>query len=182
MTPPPVKMKSRDFDYPLPPELIAQAPPAARDASRLMVVPRAGGPVEHRKFVEFPSLLRAGDVLVLNDTRVVPARLILTRSTGGRVEALLLRPGEALLDSGGRLKPGEVLRLEDGSTCTLGQRLGEVWEISVAVEAVERLGRAPLPPYIKREPDAKDIERYQTVYADRPGSIAAPTAGLHFTK
>ncbi|HZN61278.1 MAG TPA: S-adenosylmethionine:tRNA ribosyltransferase-isomerase, partial [Planctomycetota bacterium] len=182
-------MKSRDFDYLLPPELIAQAPAPARDASRLMVVPGSGGPIEHRTFADLPRFLRPGDLLVLNDTRVVPARLMLTRASGGRVEALLLRRNsearwEALLDSGGRLKPGEVLRLEDGSACTLGDRRKESWE--VAFEAgdgvVERLGRAPLPPYIKRAPDAADLERYQTVYADRPGSIAAPTAGLHFTR
>ena len=182
-------MKSRDFDYLLPPELIAQAPAPARDASRLMVVPGSGGPIEHRTFADLPRFLRPGDLLILNDTRVVPARLMLTRASGGRVEALLLRRNsearwEALLDSGGRLKPGEVLRLEDDSACTLGERRKESWE--VAFEAgdgvVERLGRAPLPPYIKRAPDAADLERYQTVYADRPGSIAAPTAGLHFTR
>ncbi|HEU4339816.1 MAG TPA: tRNA preQ1(34) S-adenosylmethionine ribosyltransferase-isomerase QueA [Planctomycetota bacterium] len=178
-------MKSRDFDYPLPPELIAQVPAPSRDASRMMVVPLSGGPIEHRAFVDLPRFLRPGDLLVLNDTRVVPARLILTRATGGKVEALLLPGrGEALLDSGGRLKPGEVLRLEDGSTCTLGNRRGEAWEVAFqgGREIVERLGRAPLPPYIKRAPDAADLERYQTVYAERAGSIAAPTAGLHFTR
>ena len=178
-------MKSRDFDYPLPPELIAQVPAPARDASRLMVAPRNGGAIEHLAFADLPRFLRPGDLLVLNNTRVIPARLMLTRSTGGRVEALLL-PGsrEALLDSGGRLKPGEVLRLEDGSACTLGNRRGEAWEVEFerALETVERLGRAPLPPYIKRAPDSSDLERYQTVYAERPGSIAAPTAGLHFTQ
>ncbi len=182
-------MNLRDFDFSLPPELIAQVPAAVRDASRLMVVPRAGGPIEHRAFTDLPSSLRPGDVLVLNDTRVIPARLILARATGGRVEALLLRRvgesrWEALLDSGGRLKPGEALRLEDGSTCALGERRGETWEVSFEAGdgVVERLGRAPLPPYIKRTPDAADLERYQTVYAERPGSIAAPTAGLHFTQ
>ena len=178
-------MKSRDFDYPLPAELIAQAPASSRDASRMLVAPLSGGPIEHRVFADLPRFLRPGDLLVLNDTRVVPARLILTRATGGKVEALMLpRSGEALLDSGGRLKPGEVLRLEDGSTCTLGNRRGEGWEVTFqsGKEIVERLGRAPLPPYIKRAPDAADLERYQTVYADRAGSIAAPTAGLHFTR
>src|SRR5688572_2101422 len=105
-------MKPRDFDYPLPPELVAQAPAPERDASRLLVVPRSGGPVEHRRFSDLPSYMGPGDVLVLNDTRVVPARLMLTRSTGGKVEALLLRRVDGsrwttLLDSGGRLKPGE---------------------------------------------------------------------------
>jgi S-adenosylmethionine:tRNA ribosyltransferase-isomerase len=181
-------MKSRDFDYLLPPELVAQVPPPRRDGSRLMVVPRSGGPVEHRAFPDLPRYLEPGDLLVLNDTRVVPARLLLTRSTGGRVEALLLRRDggsrwEALLDSGGRLQPGETLKLEDGSACAVEERRADVWSVSFESEtAVERLGRAPLPPYIKRAPDATDLERYQTVYAERPGSIAAPTAGLHFTE
>lgn len=178
-------MELRDYDFSLPPGLIAQAPAPVRDASRLMVAPLSGAPIEHRAFQDLPRFLRPGDLLVLNDTRVVPARLMLTRATGGRVEALVLpRTGEALLDSGGRLKPGEVLRLEDGSTCTLGNRRGEAWEVTFegGPGIVERLGRAPLPPYIKRVPDASDLERYQTVYADRPGSIAAPTAGLHFTR
>jgi S-adenosylmethionine:tRNA ribosyltransferase-isomerase len=182
-------MKSRDFDYLLPPELIAQAPAPSRDGSRLMVVPRAGGPVQHQTFVDLPRHLRPGDLLVLNDTRVVPARLMLTRATGGRVEALLLRRlgdgrWEGLLDSGGRLQPGESLRLEDGSAVTLGERRREGWDLAFegGDAVVDRLGRAPLPPYIKRAPDASDLERYQTVYADRPGSVAAPTAGLHFTR
>jgi len=184
-------MKLRDFDFPLPPELIAQHPAASRDGARLMVVRRPGGPVEDRRFSDLPSLLREGDLLVLNDTRVTPARLALARATGGRVEALLVRRvgdrrWEALLDSGGRLKPGEVLRLEDGSACTLGSRRNEAWEVAFEAgeDVVERLGRAPLPPYIKRPggPTPEDLERYQTIYADRPGSIAAPTAGLHFTR
>lgn len=185
-------MKLRDFDYSLPPELIAQSPAPLRDASRLMVVPKAGGPVEHRMFSELPRWLRRGDVLVLNDTRVVPARLILARESGGRVEALLLRRGEgrrweALLDPGRRLQSGERLRLEDGSTCRIGERNSAgVWTLEVEIEdgALDRLGRAPLPPYIKRPggPTPEDLERYQTVYASRPGSVAAPTAGLHFTR
>jgi S-adenosylmethionine:tRNA ribosyltransferase-isomerase len=184
-------MKSRDFEYLLPPELIAQAPAPVRDGSRLMVVPLSGGPIEHRRFTDLPEFLLPGDLLVLNDTRVVPARLLLTRATGGRVEGLLLRRiagglWEALLDSGGRLKTGETLRLEDGSACSLGERRGEAWQVTFEAGdgVVDRLGHAPLPPYIKRPggPDAADLERYQTVYAERPGSIAAPTAGLHFTQ
>ncbi|HKS16143.1 MAG TPA: tRNA preQ1(34) S-adenosylmethionine ribosyltransferase-isomerase QueA [Planctomycetota bacterium] len=185
-------MKLRDFDYSLPPERIAQSPAPARDASRLMVVPLAGGPIEHRTFPDLPKWLRKGDLLVLNDTRVVPARLILARQSGGRVEALLLRRvgerrWEALLDPGRRLQPGEKLRLEDGSSCRIGERGPKsAWTIEFEVDngALDRLGRAPLPPYIKRPDGATpaDLERYQTVYAERPGSIAAPTAGLHFTR
>ena len=182
-------MKPRDFDYPLPPELVAQAPAPERDASRLLVAPLSGARVEHRRFTDLPSYMGPGDLLVLNDTRVVPARLIMTRSTGGRVEALLLRRVEGttwttLLDSGGRLKPGERLKLEDGSECVIGGRVeGGAWEITIP-DVIDKIGRAPLPPYIKRAagPDSTDLERYQTVYADRPGSIAAPTAGLHFTR
>jgi S-adenosylmethionine:tRNA ribosyltransferase-isomerase len=151
----------------------------------MMVVPLSGGAIEHRAFSDLPRFLRPGDLLVLNDTRVVPARLMLTRSTGGKVEALLLPTwGEALLDSGGRLKPGEVLRLEDGSTCTLGNRRGEVWGVTFESgrEIVERLGRAPLPPYIKRAPDAVDLERYQTVYAEHPRIDRGADGGLHFTR
>jgi len=185
-------MKLRDFDYSLPPELIAQSPAPLRDASKLMVVPKSGGPIEHRTFTDLPQRLRPGDLLVLNDTRVVPARLILARDSGGRVEALLLRRLEArrwegLLDPGRRLRPGEKLKLEDGSSCRIGERSpAGVWSLEFEIEdgALDRLGRAPLPPYIKRPggPTAVDLERYQTVYAERPGSVAAPTAGLHFTR
>src|SRR5262245_15626777 len=182
MPPARVKMKSRDFDYPLPPELIAQAPAPERDASRLLIVRREGGPPEHRTFRELTHFLRTGDLLVLNDTRVNPARLILSRSTGGRVEALLLRRigsgrWESLLDSGGKPQIGETLRLEDGSAARLENRNGPVWTIEFAAgdEIIDRLGRAPLPPYIKRAtgPNRTDLERYQTVYADKPGSVAA---------
>ena len=186
-------MKLRDFDFPLPPELVAQHPAPSRDAAKLMVVRRAEGGIDDRGFSDLPSLLRPGDLLVLNDTRVTPARLALTRATGGRVEALLVRRvterrWEALLHTSRRLRPGERLSASDGSGCLIAERApGEGWILDFDEEAeglMARLGRAPLPPYIKRPggPTPEDLERYQTVYADRSGSIAAPTAGLHFTR
>jgi len=190
-----------DFDFHLPSELIAQAPPAVRGASRLMRLDRATGAVSHGAFVDLPRLLRAGDLLVLNDTRVFPARLLGHREPGGGgVECLLVarldsRPGEdrwrALVSPGARLGVGTRLVFE-GS----GARLdGEVMERadpgrvvrlatpdgSSVMGAIERLGHMPLPPYIKRPDDVHDRERYQTVFARREGSVAAPTAGLHFT-
>jgi S-adenosylmethionine:tRNA ribosyltransferase-isomerase len=186
-------MKLRDFDFPLPPELVAQHPAPFRDASRLMAVPRASGGIEDRGFSDLPSLLRPGDLLVLNDTRVSPARLPLARATGGRVEALLVRRvtdrrWEALLHTSRHLRPGERLSTPDGSGCRIAERApGEGWILEFEGDAealMARFGRAPLPPYIKRPggPTPEDLDRYQTVYADRSGSIAAPTAGLHFTR
>ena len=191
-------MRVADFDYELPPELIAQTPPPTRDASRLLVMERATGACELRTFRDFPGYLRPGDCLVLNDTRVFPARLFARRATAGagRVELLLLEPlahppGQAwksMAKPGRRLKAGEVLTLEEapGETVTITGRL-EDGTFAVRFSAadvpalLERAGRVPLPPYIEREADAADRERYQTVYADRAGAVAAPTAGLHFT-
>jgi S-adenosylmethionine:tRNA ribosyltransferase-isomerase len=188
-------MKVSDFDYQLPEELIAQVPVSPRDASRLLVLPHAGS-VEHRAFADLPDLLREGDLLVLNDTRVIPARLLGVREgTGGKVEMLLVDPvggelprrwraiGKASkpLRAGSRLRFGElravVERAEgEGFYALLLDREGPDLEAALA-----RDGRPPLPPYIRREPTAEDAERYQTVFASRPGSAAAPTAGLHFT-
>ena len=179
-------MKASDFDYPLPKELIAQEPLPRRDASRLLVLRRAGGRIEHRRFPEVVDLLR-GETLWLNETRVFPARLPLLRDTGGRVEALLLRRiGErrwlSLLDAGGRLQPGERLKVDDRSRVTLAAKDEDHWTLEFEEEPdLLRLGRVPLPPYIRRAPDANDLERYQTVFARNEGSVAAPTAGLHFT-
>ncbi len=186
-------MKISDFDYRLPPELVAQAPAARREESRLLLLPRAGGPISHRRFRDLPGELRAGDVLVLNDTRVVPARLSLRRASGGRVEGLLVRrtaPGtwEALLKSKGRVAVGDRLGLEGPLGAVVREKTaGGSWILEFDAEAaaaLDRLGRAPLPPYIRRPdgPDETDRARYQTVYADKPGAIAAPTAGLHFTR
>jgi S-adenosylmethionine:tRNA ribosyltransferase-isomerase len=178
------------FDYALPPELIAQSPAEPRDSSRLLVVPHAG-PFQERRFSDLPALLRPGDLLVANDTRVLPARLIGQRSEGGAVELLLLQrraPGvwECLGKPGRRLRPGAELTF-GGVQGRVIERDGD-GELMVAFahpghvdvdRAVLDQGRVPLPPYIRGF--AGDPERYQTVYAREPGSVAAPTAGLHFT-
>jgi S-adenosylmethionine:tRNA ribosyltransferase-isomerase len=188
-------MQVSDFDYPLPESLIAQAPATPRDASRLLVLP-AEGAAAHRAFTELPELLAPGDLLVFNDTRVIPARLVgVKEATGGKVEMLLTDPvggelprrwhamGQAAkpIREGVRLRFGEltavVERVEgEGFYQLLLDREGAELEAALA-----SAGRLPLPPYIKRPPTAEDAERYQTVFARRPGSAAAPTAGLHFT-
>ena len=178
-------MKVSDFDYGLPRELIAQEPLPCRDASRLMVL-HPGGRIEHRAFPDVVEYLR-GETVYLNDTRVVPARLILRRETGGKVEVLLVRRLEgprwhALLDTPRRLREGERLRADDRSWARIAAKEGDRWVLEFDREPdLALLGRAPLPPYIRRPADNRDLERYQTVYAAREGSIAAPTAGLHFT-
>ena len=193
-----------DFDYELPEELIAQHPLARRDASRMLVVERGRGRWRDRLFSEFPSELRAGDALVLNNTRVFPARLAGRREpTGGRVELLLIRRREDLgahtwealarparrLERGARVTFGDGrLRAEVVSTTADGAGRVVRFEAEGDFDAlVEEFGQVPLPPYIKREGDdlasrAEDRERYQTVYAAARGAIAAPTAGLHFTR
>ena len=189
-------MRVEDFDYDLPPALIAQHPAARRDESRLLVLRRDSGAIEHRRFRDIVEYLAPGDLLVLNDTKVIPARLVGQRATGGRIEVLLVAPeGEvwrAMLRGSGRVKLGEKLSFEGGAlTCTFYGRLPD-GQVHLAfplghdelMAALQRVGRAPLPPYIRRPPDADreaDLARYQTVYAERPGAVAAPTAGLHFT-
>ena len=186
-----------DFDYHLPPGLIAQTPAEPRDSSRLMVLQRGTGRRSHRVFSELPSILREGDLLVVNDTRVIPARFDCVRPSGRPVEALFLRelaPGrwEVMLKGATRCKAGESLsvRGQRDARMTLAERLGQgVWRVEVApprpaTELLERVGRTPLPPYIRRGKsvaDAPDRSAYQTIYAARPGAVAAPTAGLHFT-
>ncbi len=178
-------MKVSEFDYPLPRERIAQEPLPRRDASRLLVLHRNAG-IEHRAFPDVVDYLR-DETVFLNDTRVFPARLRTWRETGGRVDALLLRRlGDrrwaALLDAGGRLKPGERLRIDDRLWARLAAKDEDQWTLEFDAEPdLDRLGRPPLPPYIRREPDDRDRERYQTVFARHEGSVAAPTAGLHFT-
>jgi len=179
-------MKASDFNYFLPPERIAQEPLPRRDASRLLVLHRDGGRLEHRQFPDIVSYLR-GETVYLNDTRVFPARLRTWRETGGKVDALLLRRlgnrrWVALLDSGGRLNVGECLRVDDRAWARITAKDEDKWTLDFDAEPdLDRLGRTPLPPYIRREPDDRDRERYQTVFSNREGSVAAPTAGLHFT-
>jgi S-adenosylmethionine:tRNA ribosyltransferase-isomerase len=186
-------VRTGDFDYDLPGELIAQQA-APRGTSRLLVVERTSGRVSHRTVADLPELLDSGDLLLLNDTRVLPSRVQAVRPTGRRFELLLLRPEtgwaswEALLRPSSRARPGERLVIGDGGVVTPLEPLGDGrWRIAfeppLDAARLERLGEAPLPPYIRR-PDgatALDRERYQTVYAERLGSAAAPTAGLHFT-
>ena len=185
-------MKTRDFWYDLPEELIAQTPLEKRDASRLMLLDKKTGAIDHRVFSQLPELLRAGDCLVMNDSRVIPARLFGNRDTGGAVEVLLLndRGGgvwECLTRPGRKTPVGTKLHFgEDTLTATVvgteadGNKLLQFHTDEIFLEVLERLGHVPLPPYIKAE--LKDAERYQTVYANEPGSAAAPTAGLHFTR
>lgn len=188
-------MKTSDFDYHLPPEFIAQTPVEPRDASRLMVLHRASGAIEHRIFREIGAYLQPGDLLVLNRTRVLKARLFARKPSGGRVEILLLRQRDALtweaLLGGKHVRPGISLQLEDeesprktaalhAEVLTALEGARRVIRFSQPIEPhLPRLGHVPLPPYI-HEP-LRDPERYQTVYASEPGSAAAPTAGLHFT-
>ncbi|WP_126447657.1 tRNA preQ1(34) S-adenosylmethionine ribosyltransferase-isomerase QueA [Sulfuricystis multivorans] len=175
-----------DFDYPLPPELIAQAPLPERSASRLLVL--RGGRLEDRVFRELPELLSPGDLLVMNDSKVLHARLLGQKATGGRVEVLIERilgEDEALAQLRASKPPraGSRLRIEDAFDVEVLGRDGEFYRLRFPGEAIaliERHGRLPLPPYIVRAADAPDEERYQTIYARTHGSVAAPTAGLHF--
>jgi S-adenosylmethionine:tRNA ribosyltransferase-isomerase len=184
-------VRTSDFDYHLPPERIAQHA-LPRGASRLLVLDRSSGSVAHRTVGDLPTLLRAGDLLLLNDTRVIPARLFARRPTGRRFELLLLTAvdagrWEALLRPSGRARQGERLGLEDGGELICERRLDEgrwvvAFEPAIDLRRLDAIGSTPLPPYIERPdgPSPEDGERYQTVYATVPGAAAAPTAGLHF--
>ena len=185
-----------DFEYELPAGHIARYPAARRADSRLLVLRRSGGTIEHRRFRELPALMEAGDLMVVNDTRVFPARLRGRKPTGAAGEVLLLRPvpedtgkvWEALVRPGRKLKPGRVLdvapelavRILD--VCPDGRRIVRLEGSLTVREALERFGEVPLPPYLDREEEPADRTRYQTVYARHEGSVAAPTAGLHFTR
>ena len=186
-------MKTSDFYYDLPQELIAQTPLDRRDGSRLMVLDKNTGAVKHMHFYDLPSLLHPGDCLVLNDSRVLPARLLGHREPGGgAAEVLLLndkgdKTWECLVRPGKKMKPGTKLSFGDGlltaevtETLEGGNRLVRFHYDGIFLELLEQLGKTPLPPYIKAE--LQDPERYQTVYSREVGSAAAPTAGLHFTK
>jgi len=190
------------FDYPLPQHLIAQRPLPDRGASRLLVVHRASGRREHRQFHDFPSLVAPGDVVVVNASRVIPARLAGWRENGRPAEVLLIRPEPdgswvAMVHPGGKLKVGKRVRF--GTAEWQGGRVAGMAEVEMvevmggglrrvcfhgmeAGEVMARWGAVPLPPYIRRAPEPADRDRYQTVYAITEGSVAAPTAGLHFTE
>ena len=184
-------MKTRDFWYDLPEELIAQTPLQKRDASRLMVLDKQTGEVSHKHFYNILEYLNPGDCLVMNDSRVLPARLLGHRPTGGAVELLLLRDlgnkqWECLAKPGRKLLEGQQIIFGNGEltavvqkVCEDGNRIVEFVYEGIFLEVLERLGKMPLPPYIKAE--LQDQERYQTVYSREVGSAAAPTAGLHFT-
>lgn len=184
-------MKTHDFWYDLPEELIAQTPLLDRDSSRLLVLDRFSGKTAHRHFFDIIEYLRPGDCLVMNDSRVLPARLLGHRPTGGSVELLLLRDlgdkkWECLAKPGRKLQQGQQVIFGNGElTATIlevledGNRVVEFRYEGIFLEVLERLGKMPLPPYIKAE--LQDQERYQTVYSKEVGSAAAPTAGLHFT-
>ncbi len=186
----PLQYALSDFDYELPGELIAQTPAAVRDASRLLVLDRGGGPLRHRVFSEIGSFLRPGDLLVLNDTRVLPCRLLARKSGGGGAELFLLEE-EGLnrwralvrgsIDAGRVLEVGQGIRVEVLTVHDDGSRTVRFQGVQDIRAVLPELGRTPLPPYIRREPAAEDRERYQTVYAAQEGAVAAPTAGLHFT-
>lgn len=203
-----LQVHTDDFDFELPGELIAQAPLAHRDESRLLHAQRGGGSITHRAFGELPSLLRAGDLLVFNESRVIPARLIGRKvATSGRAELLLVRPVAELTtadaleqnaesavwsclgQSSKGFRPGMELEFDGGLRATvLEVRGGGEYHVrftsplNTLTQAIERAGQLPLPPYITREVEAADAERYQTIYARRLGSVAAPTAGLHFSE
>ena len=185
-------MNVSDFDYELPEELIAQVPAPERRASRMLVMSRTTGDCEVRKFAEFAEYLRPGDCLVLNDTRVIPARIFgIKIPTGGAVEALLTTPvrdgvWQAMLKPGSRLPPGSRVAItgSDAEFEVTGRDTAGTFEITFSTTAVPQLlqtcGHMPLPPYIRRTAAAADAIRYQTVYNAVPGAVAAPTAGLHF--
>ena len=185
--------RTADYDYDLPPERIAQAPLARRDDSRLMIVRRATGEIEHARFSDLPNLVTAGDVLVLNTTKVLRARLLGRRASGAPAEILLLHPvdgdsiWEAMVSPGGKLRPGRTVHIADGFDAEVLEvtdrrtRLVRLFTSEPVREAIARHGHVPLPPYIARSDEAADATRYQTVFAREEGSVAAPTAGLHFT-
>ena len=188
-----MKMRIEEFNYTLPSSLIAQYPSWQRGESRLMVLHRSQGMIEHREFKDILDYFHPGDLLVMNNTRVLPARLIGKKETGGKCEILLIPSWkgtkgvwEVLIKGSGRMKPGARIQFEEGF-------YGEVKEVREGkgkicfsgqgggMEILRKIGHMPLPPYIKREDEPLDRERYQTIFAERDGSIAAPTAGLHFT-
>jgi S-adenosylmethionine:tRNA ribosyltransferase-isomerase len=184
-----VLLNLSDFQYDLPQELIAQQPLPQRSDSRLLHLSKSGGPLVDRRFGDLPSLLQEGDLLVFNNTRVIPARLFGRKETGGRVEVMLERLVDdieclAQLRVSKTPREGSLIFLEDGSRLELSGREGSFFRLRLEGgglgEKLEKLGHMPLPPYIDREDTLDDRTRYQTIYARHPGAVAAPTAGLHF--
>ena len=184
------------FDYDLPPELIAQFPNRRRDRSRLLVLDRATGAIEHRRFAEVAEYFHRGDALVVNNTKVFKARLLGHRMSGGKVEIFLVRPSEArslswdaLVTPSRRVKEGEYIVFDSGAKVFLAKDIGGgFWRVEFSSKSqqkriIARFGHVPLPPYISRDDQPSDIRRYQTVFADaeKVGAVAAPTAGFHFT-
>jgi S-adenosylmethionine:tRNA ribosyltransferase-isomerase len=187
-------LRTSDYDFELPPDRIAQAPAERRDASRLLVVDRATGELSHRVFSDLVDYIPAGAALVLNETRVFPARLLGRRASGAEAEVLLLTPGAgdekvwtALVRPGAKLKPGRTVEVSDELSVEIvestpgGERIVRLHTPLSLAEALDRYGEVPLPPYVQHRATEEDRERYQTVYARERGSVAAPTAGLHFT-
>ena len=184
--------RTADYDFALPADRIAQVPLARRDESRLLVMHRASGTLDHRQIGDLAELIAPGDAVVVNTTRVVRARLLGQRDSGAPAEVLLLKPlhdgrYEAMVHPGGKLKPGRRVHIAEGFDIEILEvtdrrtRIVRLHTSEPPAVAIERHGHVPLPPYIARADAADDAERYQTVYADEPGSVAAPTAGLHFT-
>lgn len=186
--------RTSDYDFDLPPDQIAQHPADRRDRSRLLVLERASGQLQHRVFTDIVEMFAPGDVLVVNETRVFPARLRGRRAGGGAAEVFLLHPDAeqpdlwtALVRPGAKLKPGRTIEVSDELAVELvdvkpdGNRLVRLLTALPVETALDRYGEVPLPPYVKRDATPEDRERYQTVYARETGSVAAPTAGLHFT-
>jgi len=181
-------MRRADFFYDLPAELIAQHPASQRSASRLLHLDRESGELEDRRFTDLPSLLQPNDLLVFNDTRVIPARIFGAKPTGGQVEILLERvlgAGRVLAQvrASKALKPGAQVMLPGGVTAVCVERHDDLFELDLRTDPESYFlehGRMPLPPYIEHVPVAEDAERYQTVFASQLGAVAAPTAGLHF--
>ena len=183
-------MRKSDFHYSLPLELVAQYPVTPRTACRMLTVDGDRGAIVDRRFTDLRDLLQAGDLLVFNDTRVVPARLIGRKATGGQIELLI----ERVLDTHRVLvqvraskppKPGQTIILQENISVTVNRREGEFYDLTFAgqnsiMEVLDRIGHVPLPPYILRQDEVVDRDNYQTVYARHPGAVAAPTAGLHF--
>jgi len=184
-------MRRDEFFYQLPEELIAQFPSEQRGSSRLLTMACPSGKLTDLEFSNLPGLLNAGDLLVFNDTRVIPARLLGNKETGGKVEILL----ERVLDDQRILaqvraskppKPGSLIHLQGDIKLELMERQDDMFVLDVigeitVLELMQRIGHMPLPPYIQRDDNVDDVDRYQTVYAKKPGAVAAPTAGLHFT-